>query len=278
MTISTRFPSPIRPDDIAGLNRSPRCTNRRTFLLAAGSLGLLAGVVGCSKPSTRPVALIYRGRASCAGCSEAVATVLQHCPTSFRTVFCGPDEEVPLSARSLAGATVYAQPGGGRVEPAWRRMREHADDIRNWVHGGGHYLGFCLGAYLAAASPGFALLPGNTSQYITSPGATVDTTDDTVIPVFWRGKPQHMFFQDGPVFQLNADADANVLATYDNNEPAALVVPYGSGWVGVVGPHPEADQSWYRDAGLTNPDGIRPDLSYDLIETTVHTAAPTKTG
>jgi glutamine amidotransferase-like uncharacterized protein len=155
-------------------------------------------------------------------------------------------------------------------------MREHADDIRNWVHDGGHYLGFCLGAYLAAATPGFALLPGNTSQYITSPGATVDTTDDAVIPVLWRGKPRHMFFQDGPVFQLNADAD--VLATYDNGEPAALVVPYGSGWVGVVGPHPEADQSWYRDAGLTNPDGIRPDLCYDLIETTVHTSAPTKTG
>lgn len=209
-----------------------------------------------------------------------MATVLEHCPTSFRTVFCGPDETVPLSAHSLAGATVYAQPGGGEVEPAWRRMRRYADDIRNWVRSGGHYLGFCLGAYLAAASPGFALLPGNTSQYITSPHATVDTTDDTVIPVLWRGKPRHMFFQDGPVFRLNANANANatVLATYDNGEPAALVLPYGSGSIGVVGPHPEADQSWYRDADLTNPDGIRPDLSYDLIETTVRTSAPTKTG
>jgi hypothetical protein len=74
--------------------------------------------------------------------------------------------------------------------------------------------GFCLGAYLAGATPGFALLPGNTSQYIASPGATVDTTDDTVIPVRWRGKPRHLFFQDGPVFRLNAGADATVLATY----------------------------------------------------------------
>lgn len=238
----------------------------------------MASVASCSKQDTRPVALIYRGRASCAGCSDAVATVLQHGLTSFRTVFCGPDEKVPLSASSLAGATVYAQPGGGSVGPAWRRMRQHADDIRHWVHGGGHYLGFCLGAYLAAATPGFALLPGNTNQYITSPAATVDTTDDTIIPVLWRGKPRHMFFQDGPIFRLNTGTNATVLATYNNGEPAAVVAPYGFGWVGVVGPHPEADQSWYSDAGLTNPDGIRPDLSYDLIETTVHHPVPTKTG
>lgn len=236
----------------------------------------VAGVAGCGD-DTRPVALVYRGRASCAGCSEAVAAVLEHGPTSFRTVFCGPDEKVQLSASSLAGATVYAQPGGGSVGSAWHLMRRHAEDIRNWVHGGGHYLGFCLGAYLADTAPGFALLPGVTSQYITSPGATVDTTDDTVILVRWRGKPRHMFFQDGPVFRLNAGADATVLATYDNGEAAAVVAPYGSGWIGVVGPHPEADQAWYRGvSGLTNPDGIKPDLCYDLVEATVH--APTKPG
>jgi glutamine amidotransferase-like uncharacterized protein len=204
-----------------------------------------------------------------------VAAALEHGPTSFRTLFCGPDEKVQLSASSLADATVYAQPGGGNVNSAWRRMRQHADDIRNWVHGGGHYLGFCLGGYLASATPGFALLPGNTSQYITSPGATVDTTDDTVIPVLWRGKPRHMYFQDGPAFRLNAGANATVLATYDNGEIAAVVAPYGTGRIGVVGPHPEADQSWYNDVpSLTNPDGIQADLSYDLIETTMHTPAP----
>lgn len=275
MTSSARRPfSRARADDTAG----PRCYPRRTFLLAAGGVSLLAGMAGgtgCGKPASRPVALIYRGRASCAGCPEAVAAILAHAPTPFRVVYCGPDEDVPLSADSLAGATVYAQPGGGNVGSAWRRMRQYADDIQSWVHGGGRYLGFCLGGYLAGASPGFGLLPGATSQYITSPGATVDTTDDVVVPVRWRGKPRHMFFQDGPVFRLNAGADATVLATYDNGEVAAVVAPYGAGRVGVVGPHPEADRSWYKDVpGLTNPDGIRPDLAYDLVEATVQTPAP----
>jgi len=60
-----------------------------------------------------------------------------------------------------------------------------------------------------------------------------------------------------------------VIATYDTGTAAALVADYGAGRVGVVGPHPEADHSWYDDAGLTNPDGVHPDLGHDLIESTV---------
>jgi glutamine amidotransferase-like uncharacterized protein len=188
-------------------------------------------------------------------------------------VFCGPNESVPLSPATLATATVYAQPGGGSVNPAWRKMRQHADDIKNWVNGGGHYLGFCLGGYLAGATPGFALLPGDTSQYISSPQATVSDSNDTVVAIRWRGQLRHMFFQDAPEFQLNHGAAATVLATYDTGGFAAVVTTHGAGSVGVVGPHPEADQSWYI-SGLTNPDGIRPDLGYDLIQTTLQAAPP----
>jgi glutamine amidotransferase-like uncharacterized protein len=152
-------------------------------------------------------------------------------------------------------------------------MRQHADDIKNWVNAGGHYLGFCLGGYLAGATPGFALLPGDTSQYISSPQATVGDSNDTVVPIRWRGQLRHMFFQDAPVFRLNRGAAATVLATYDTGDFAAVVTAYGAGSVGVVGPHPEADQSWYT-SGLTNPDGIRPDLGYDLIQTTLQAASP----
>jgi hypothetical protein len=82
-----------------------------------------------------------------------------------------------------------------------------------------------------------------------------------------------MFFQDAPVFRLNRGAAATVLATDDTGDFAAVVTAYGAGSVGVVGPHPEADQSWYT-SGLTNPDGIRPDLGYDLIQTTLQAAPP----
>lgn len=256
-----------------------RVFGRREFLVAAGAMGLLGGLAACSSAGgadTRPLALVYRGPASTSGCPEAVATLLETGPTSFRTVFCGPGEDVKLTKETLATATVYAQPGGGSLEPAWRKMRSYADDIRGWVHGGGHYLGFCLGGYLAGATPGFALLPGDTAEYVSSRGATVSTVEDTIVEVSWRGRPRHMFFQDGPQFKLNPGAAATVLATYQNGAPAAVVATYGAGRVGVVGPHPEADRTWYTDGSVTNPDGIHPDLGYDLVTTTLHpTPTPT---
>jgi hypothetical protein len=262
--------------------------DRRRFLTRVVPVGVLGALSACSgrpvvppraphaAPADRaasaalpPVALVYRGPASGPGCSEAVAALLAGTTTRLRVVYCGPGERVPLSARALATATVYAQPGGGELDPAWQLMGAHAGDIRTWVSRGGRYLGFCLGGYLAGATPGFGLLPGDTDQYLASPGATVRTTDDTIVAVRWRGHLRHLFFQDGPQFRLDHEAAPTVLATYPNGAIAAAVTRHGAGRVGVVGPHPEADRSWYADAGLTNPDGVRADLGRDLVETTL---------
>lgn len=238
---------------------------------------LVAALAACGSPEpTGPLALVYRGPAACSGCAEAVASLLRHSPSHFRVKFVGPDGDEPLSAATLKTAAVYAQPGGGSLESAWKRMHKYAGDIRAWVKGGGTYLGFCLGGYLAGATPGFGLLPGDTNSYIDSRGATVSSSDDTIVAVKWRGKARHMYFQDGPIFQLKSGSKATVLATYPTGAVAALATTYGRGRVGVVGPHPEADQSWYSDARIDNPDGVRPDLGYDLIETTLRlrTASP----
>lgn len=96
---------------------------------------------------------------------------------------------------------------------------------------------------------------------------------DAIVDVTYRGPNRHMYFQDGPAFTVDPDTDANVLATYSNGYAAVMVAPYGKGMVGVSGPHPEADQSWYDNADLVNPDGIRPDIAYDLVETTTRRQA-----
>ncbi|MEV4544311.1 BPL-N domain-containing protein [Micromonospora echinaurantiaca] len=258
-----------------------RRIGRRRLLVGAGAAGTLAalGWVGVSAVSgDGPLALVYRGPAACSGCAEAVAALLRGAPAGFRTEYCGPDEERPVSRGALAEAAVYAQPGGGNVGPAWRRMRDYAEEIRGFVRSGGHYLGFCLGAYLAAADPGFGLIDGRVGRYIGTAGASVDSTDDTVVEVRWRGRARHMYFQDGPTFQLRPGAPGSVLATYDTGAAAAVVTAYGAGRVGLVGPHPEADRSWYADVGLTNPDGVRFDLGHDLIDATVDRNGPALDG
>ena len=216
-----------------------------------------------------PLALVYRGPAAQPGaCSDAVANLLRSSSRRFDVRFVGPQGELPLKPDILAHATIYAQPGGGELAPAYRRMRKHRSTIRQYVADGGRYLGFCLGGYLAGATPGFGLLPGDTDQYITSSGATIRGTQDTSIEVLWRGRRRRMFFQDGPIFQLDCDAGVTVLAQYSNNEIAALVAPFRDGRVAVVGPHPEATSDWFVDAGLS--EELSHDLGNDLIETVMY--------
>ncbi|MGW6659510.1 hypothetical protein [Rhodococcus sp. NPDC055024] len=122
---------------------------------------------------------------------------------------------------------------------------------------------------MAGVTPGFGLLPGDTARYISSRNSEIDTTGITAVEVGWRGEGRSMFFQDGPIFVLRDDASVEVLARYRNGKIAAATVGFGRGRVGVVGPHPEADQPWYTN-GLTNPDGICFDLGHDLIASVSH--------
>ncbi|WP_431955768.1 BPL-N domain-containing protein [Nocardia lijiangensis] len=237
-------------------------------LPAAALLAAACGGPNTSEPSAQePLALIYSGPQGCPACAPTMAALLRRAPHPFRVQYVGPDAEVPLTAATLADAQLYVQPGGGAdLQGAWQVLSSSAEMIRDWVRDGGSYLGLCFGGYLAGRNPGFALLPGDTGGYIDSPGASVPDDRDTVIAVSWRGKPRHMYFQDGPAFFLDDGADATVLATYPNGMAAAVVARYGKGVVGVCGPHPEADESWYAEKGLTNPDGVRFDLAYELIE------------
>lgn len=213
-----------------------------------------------------PVALVYRGPASLPGCPEAVAELLESSTWAFDVRYVGPKEHLHVDTATLAGATLYAQPGGGSLSHGYKHMRRHRDDIRSFVRSGGGYLGFCLGGYLAGATPGFDLLPGDTDQYIASRSATVHSEDNTVVDVVWRGRERTLFFQDGPHFELKPRASATVLATYPNKSVAALVTKFGAGRVGVVGPHPEAKDDWFSDVGLDVPGTLGLDLGLDLVD------------
>jgi glutamine amidotransferase-like uncharacterized protein len=237
--------------------------NRWIFLCLLFTVSLYL-TVNCAKP----IALIYRGPASCNGCSETVAELLKN---EYEIIYAGPKEKVDVNEVTLSTAKLYVQPGGGDLDEIWPHVRKYASPIRKYVKNGGRYLGICLGGYLAGTEPGFDLLPGSgqTDQYITSKGAVIKTEDDTVVPLYWRGKLRHVYFQDGARFDLDLEAaPTEILAYYTNNRIAAAVQHVGQGRVGMVGPHPEADETWYAIYRLKNPDGkLSFDLFYDLMET-----------
>jgi hypothetical protein len=213
-----------------------------------------------SAGSPGDLALVYRGPASTPGCPEAVAGALSRSRW-------GPKEKLQLGPDVLARAVLYAQPGGGSLRRAWRKVERHAPAVRGFVRSGGCYLGFCLGGYLAGETPGFGLLPGDADRWISSRGASLDHAGDAVATVTWAGVRREVYVQDPPWFDLApARGTADVLATYGNGLPAAVIASFGSGAVGVVGPHPEATADWFSDVGLTVPDDLRTDLTQDLID------------
>jgi hypothetical protein len=220
-------------------------TPSRPHVVASATVGATA--VG------RPLALVYKGPAACDGCPEAAGAMLQR--DGFEVRYIGPDQAVRFSAAALAKAALYVQPGaanGQSLTDGWRRLNLdpafRPTLIRDYIRNGGHYLGVCMGGYLAG-DPGFDVLPGNTDEFIKSPGASVTTEDDQLVTVDWRGHQRQLYFQDGPYFDIDGDG-VEVLARYTNGLIAAAVAPYGSGRVGVLGPHPEAPSEWYQDYDL----------------------------
>lgn len=226
------------------------------------SLRRRGGDSGCEDAQ----ALVYRGPAALPGCPESVAEVLTDLGLSV--AFVGPRERLPLEAGSLQGRLLYAQPGGPDLDQAWRHIKPAADAIRDYVRGGGRYLGFCLGGYLAGQGPGLDMLPGDTDQYIGSKRSSIDDDGNAIVSVTWDGRPRRLFFQDGPYFALDRRGrrgGAEVIARYDNDLPAAVLCRYGAGVVAAVGPHPEAGADWFTDVGLPLPDELGLDLAADLV-------------
>lgn len=222
----------------------------KALALLAAIICAVALAVGQSAAAhtPRPLAVGYRGPAGCPGCSEAVAALIWRSPLHFRVAYIGRRERRKLTAAGLQGATLYAQPrGNGSAAEAMRALgRQGAHAITRFVAAGGHYVGFCMGAYLAGSNPGMGLLsPGDTGDYDQSPGASVTTTAEAVIPVWWGAEPRYPYVQDPPYVIAAGALGERVLSRFTNGKINALVQPFHRGSVGVVGTHPEADRSWY---------------------------------
>lgn len=196
--------------------------------------------------------VIYNGPAACPDCADAAATWLGGQLPDATIEFAGPGEPRAVDAATLTGADLYVQPGGeDDVAKAYEDLGPGAATaITDYVSGGGRYLGICMGAFLAGSDPGLNLLaPADTGGYIDLADAVVRDDRDTLVPVTWDGQTVQAYFQDGSY--VDGDLEGfDVVATYADGPPVAVVGQFGAGVVGVVGTHPEAPLTWYDEAGL----------------------------
>lgn len=229
--------------------------------------------------------LIYRGPGACEGCPEAISTLLQ--TQGLRIQYVGPGE---LTRENFSSSVMYVQPGGSdRLMDTLEKLQpQEIQELRRFVFSGGAYLGVCAGAYLAARETqdegkfirGFDLLPFRATDEKTN-------VSPQSVEIIWgrSGSPperRQVYFQDGPNLDWESVPGASLWASYsDSHHGAAFMAPAGLGRVGLIGPHLEADESWFIEDHLQTPALLSMDLFIKFVnsllnEKTNSLESPTK--
>lgn len=227
----------------------------KAFVLRIAAAVLLGSLSLSAFASTKADvirAAIYRGPASCEDCSETLKRAIEKLGPNYRVDFIGEDEPADITAENLSRYDIYAQPGGDQDIAA--ALKSLGDDrieaIHDYVAHGGGFLGICMGAYLASGS-GLGLVSYELYSEVGRPGFPIKTIDDAAITMRWEGCKENVFYQDGPYMLRSAkDPGFRAIATYENGDIAAARYSLGKGVVTLSGPHPEADEAWFEEAGI----------------------------
>jgi glutamine amidotransferase-like uncharacterized protein len=138
---------------------------------------------------------------------------------------------------------IIAFPGGIGDSDSYPNFftRRRANRIAQFISGGGHYLGICMGAYWAGSRYFDILDSVEPEQYIKRPNTTVRRSYGTVTEVDWNGTKEQMYFYDGCAF-IGDETKFKTIARYANGDPMAII----QGRIGLIGCHPEAPKYWYE--------------------------------
>jgi glutamine amidotransferase PdxT len=226
-------------------------------------------------------ALIYDGPGACStadgdagnsgySCAKAAAVIAVRAGLTPKFVEPNEIDESSSAAKVkllFKDARVWIQPGGNGL--AYYQMSQKLrDEMKKFIKGGGGYVGWCAGAFMAAGSDSndtAAIFPGTAEFH---PAKTVFPGQDyTFEKVKWRGKYRSIYFEGGPYFTgIENNPKVEKIAYYDDGEIAAARTTYGKGRVFLSGPHPEAPAIWSEEDGNHDPDGLDHDLATEMVE------------
>ena len=228
--------------------------------LSLTRLAALALSLAFPQAAAAGTALVYDGPGLCDGCAEAAAAAVRL--AGLDVVLAGPEA---LEADRLEGFDLVVV-GGAEATMDIRRGMTKAQfrALRDYVRDGGRYLGLCAGAYLAGEVlddagrvPGLRLFDGD--AYPASPYAA------RVEPVTWDGRVVALYTQEAAGFQLGPRFRGEIVATYADGAPAAILARAGAGAIGLSGPHPEATADWLEADGLAPAPLPGPALAAEFI-------------
>jgi len=237
----------------------------KCLILIASIVLSFTGICHCAETGGHKYALVYNGKYGDRDSAESLAGIAER--SGFKTIFFS-------NAASMAGKLGNAKMViiGGTQDELGPFIRSFTPEItkklKEFIAGGGIYLGICGGAYIASCGweedgkfvSALELVPFETDAYSSDP-------EPMVIDVMWKKKKRAIFYQFGPKFLPPASSNFEVTARYDDGAIAAFHMKSGKGALYLVGPHPEADESWIED-GVGNSDEWESteDLADDMMK------------
>lgn len=157
----------------------------------------------------RRIAVYQQDPIASTDCAQAIRDVLA---TKYSNVFIINHRTCTPSMLQNVDCVVF--PGGeDDVDNFDHMLRDKSKVIREYVSGGGKYLGICMGAYITSKL--YFNILGNTSaeQYIRQNKAEIRTMRETVAKCNIDNSTHTVYFYDGPVFEGDI-RDDEILATY----------------------------------------------------------------
>ena len=128
----------------------------------------------------------------------------------------------PLEDNFFNDVDIVAVPGGfGDASSFDRAFKHNGNRVKQFVQGGGKYLGICMGAYWAGKHYFNMLDHIDAVQYITQPSTDTRRPHAKDIKIEWLGTKQTMFFYDGCAFTGSGYYDT--IAKYANDDPMAII-------------------------------------------------------
>jgi glutamine amidotransferase-like uncharacterized protein len=221
-------------------------------MLAVASLLIALTIAGCSSGKAGHVGnphspiLLFNGTGTSPNDVKAIESLLVSNQLEYATA-----DSTQLDAMDeaqLRKHRLLIVPGGNFMEIGKALAPKTGASIRSAVGNGLNYLGVCAGGYLAGdCENGFNLASGVKfkcysieKQGIRKAVATISLTGDETLEQYW---------EDGPEFT----GWGAVVGRYADGTPAVVEGEVGSGWVVLVGTHPEAPESWRREFNFTTP-------------------------
>jgi glutamine amidotransferase-like uncharacterized protein len=223
---------------------------RRILTVALWLIAL--ALAGCSGGQGRHVGnpdapiLLFNGTGTSPNDVKAIESLLVSNKLEYATADSAQLNEMDEAA--LRKHWLLIVPGGNFMEIGKALAPKTAANIRGAVEHGLNYLGICAGGYLAGdCENGFNLASGVKfgcyaieKQRIRKAVAPISFAADETLEQYW---------EDGPEFA----GWGAVVGKYSDGTPAVVQGEAGSGWVVLVGTHPEAPESWRREFAFTTP-------------------------